>query len=88
MKKHGPVNVIFYYPKTKAGKEELARRVAEVHADAVIRRIKALNCPTSQKLELLDAVIATAKQRAAKKESSDQENAYSPKDTPDKELSF
>ena len=86
MKKHGPVNVIFYYPKTEAGKEELARRVAEVHADAVIRRIKELNCPTSQKLELLDAVIATAKERSAQKEASDQENPHLQKDVPDKEL--
>lgn len=83
MKKHGPVNVIFYYPKTEAGKEELARRVAEVHADAVIRRIKELNCPTSQKLDLLDAVIATAKERAAQKEEPRQKIQ---KDNPDKDL--
>lgn len=63
MKKHGPVDVIFSFPKTDAGREELARRVAEVHADAVVRRIKELSCPTAQKLELLDAVIAAAKQR-------------------------
>lgn len=80
MKRHGPVNVIFYYPKTEAGKQELAKRVADVHADAVIRRIKNLNCPTSQKLELLDAVIATAKQRAAEKESSGQGDSPHPKD--------
>ena len=65
MKTHGPVDVIFSYPKSDAEKEELARRVAEVHADAVIRRIKDLTCPTAQKLELLDAVIAAVKQRAA-----------------------
>lgn len=86
MKKHGPVNVIFYYPKTEAGKEELARRVAEVHADAVIRRIKVLNCPTSQKLELLDAVIATAKERSAQKEASGQEYTHFQKDNQDIEL--
>lgn len=83
MKKHGPVNVIFYYPKTEAGKEELALRVAEVHADAVIRRIKELNCPTSQKLDLLDAVIATAKERAAQKEEPRQKIQ---KNIPDKDL--
>lgn len=86
MRKHGPVNVIFYYPKTEAGKEELARRVAEVHADAVIRRIKELNCPTSQKLKLLEAVITTAKERAAKKDASVQENPHLQKDIPDKSL--
>jgi len=59
-----PVNLIVYYPKTKEGKEELARRVSDVHAVAVTQRIKALNCPTSQKLELLDAVIKTAKTKS------------------------
>ena len=46
MRKMVPVNVIVYYPKTEKGREDLARRVAEVHADAVIRRLKSLNCPT------------------------------------------
>ena len=59
-----PVNLIVYYPKTEAGKEELARRVSDVHAAAVTQRIKSLNCPTTQKLELLDAVIETVKARS------------------------
>lgn len=59
MRKMAPVNVIVYYPKTEEGREYLARRVAEVHANAVIRRLKSLNCPTRQKLELLDAVVNT-----------------------------
>lgn len=62
MRRYGPVNVIVYYPKTEENKLELAMRVAEIHADAVNARIKGLNCPTAQKLQLLDAVIATAKQ--------------------------
>lgn len=61
MRRHGPVNIIIYYPKTDAGRLELAKRVAEIHADTVNARIKALNCSTSQKLQLLDAVITTAK---------------------------
>ena len=85
MKKHGAVNVKFYFPKTQEGQEELARRVSEVHADAVIRRIKELNCPTSQKLELLDAVIATANKRAAQKEASDQQRSHFQKDNQEKE---
>ncbi len=43
---------------------ELAKRVSDVHVAAVIQRIKALNCPASQKLELLDAVIETVKERS------------------------
>lgn len=63
MRKMAPVNVIVYYPKTKEGREELSRRVALVHADAVNRRLKELNCPEKQKLELLDAVIDTVRRR-------------------------
>ena len=41
MKKHGPVEVVIYYPKTEAGKEELARRVADHQAirDAILAEI-------------------------------------------------
>lgn len=63
MKRHGPVNVVVYYPKTEESKLELATRVAEIHADAVNARIKGLNCPTAQKLQLLDTVITAAKQK-------------------------
>lgn len=68
MRRHGPVNVIMYFPKTENGKEELGRRVARVHADAVIARINGLTCPESQKQQLLDAVIQTARQQAAARE--------------------
>ena len=61
MRKMAPVNVIVYYPKTEEGQEELRRRVALVHADAVNRRLKELTCPERQKLELLDAVIDTVR---------------------------
>lgn len=56
-----PIHVIFHFPKTEAGARELALRAAELHADAVIRRIQDLNCSRRQKLELLDAVIETHK---------------------------
>lgn len=61
IRKMASIHVIVHYPKTEAGKEELARRVSDVHATAVNQRLKSLNCPTSQKLELLDAVIKTKK---------------------------
>lgn len=64
IRKSAPINLIVYYPKTEEGKEELARRVSDVHADSVIQRLKALKCPTKQKLELLDAVADTAKKRS------------------------
>lgn len=64
IRKMAPINLIVYYPKTEEGKEELARRVSDVHATTVNQRLKSLNCPTYQKLELLDAVIKTAKTRS------------------------
>ena len=59
-----PIHLIVHYPKTAEGQEELAKRISDVHAAAVTQRIKSLNCPTSQKLELLDAVIETIKERS------------------------
>ena len=64
MRRSAPIHVIVHKPTSLDGKIELARRVADVHAQSVHRRIKELNCPTSQKLELLDAVIATVKKRS------------------------
>lgn len=36
---------------------ELSKRVATVHAQVVMEKIKALNCPLEQKVALLDAII-------------------------------
>lgn len=62
-RKSAPINVIFHFPTTEEGKEELAKRVADVHAACVNQRLKELTCPNYQKLELLDAVILTVKER-------------------------
>ena len=68
IRKMAPINLIVYYPKTEEGKEDLARRVSDVHAAAVNQRLKSLNCPTIQKLELLEAVIETAKKNSREQE--------------------
>ena len=60
-RKGTPINVIVYYPKTEQGKRELAERVADIHADRVNQYIKKQNHPSDQKVELLGAVIASAK---------------------------
>ena len=62
--KHGADQPDRVLPKTEEGQLELAKRVSDVHAAAVTQRIKSLNCLTSQKLELLDAVIETVKERS------------------------
>lgn len=54
-----PVKVILYRPDHAEGWVELEKRVSDIHASAVTRQIKALNCPTSQKWKLLDTVIET-----------------------------
>ena len=59
--KSAPINMIVYYPKSEEGKKLLAQRMAQVHADSVIDRIKRLNCPSERKTELLNAVLSTAK---------------------------
>ena len=59
-----PIHVIVHYPKTEEGQLELAMRAAGVHADMVNSVLKKLECPASQKVQLLDAVIETAKKRA------------------------
>lgn len=47
------LNVVVHYP---ANTGELEKRVAQAHADAVIARIKRLNCSAQQKKELIDAI--------------------------------
>ena len=62
MRKKAPVKVLLYRPTSEEGKQQLSKSVAEMHSNAVNARIKELNCPTTQKLQLLDAIVATAKQ--------------------------
>ena len=59
-RKSAPIHVIVYYPKTIEGQLELAELVAGVHASLVNQQIKKLNCPSEQKVQLLDAVIKSA----------------------------
>ncbi len=59
-RKSAPINVIVHYPKTLEGQRELAERVAGVNASMVNQHIKKLNCPSDQKVQLLDAVIKSA----------------------------
>lgn len=50
-------------PETDAGREALETQLAQLYADAVIRKIRALPCPAAQKLALLDTVIRNAKKQ-------------------------
>ena len=59
-----PINLIVYSPETEEGQTELAKQIANLHAAAVTQHIKLLNCPTNQKLALLEAVLNTVKERS------------------------
>ena len=67
MKKAAPINIIVHYPTTEEGWRELRRRMAIVHADAVLNYVQNLNCPTWQKIKLIDAIIEDAKKEAKAK---------------------
>ncbi len=56
-RKSTPINTIVYYPKSIEGQRELAERVASAHASLVDQYLKKQNCPSFQKVQLLDAVI-------------------------------
>lgn len=64
MRRQQPVKIVLYYPKAADSRLELSKRVAAIHADAVLARLKTLHCPEAQKRALLDAIIATARMNA------------------------
>ena len=67
MKKAAPINIIVHYPTTEEGWRELRRRMAIVQADAVLNSVQKLNCPTWQKIKLIDAIIEDAKKEVKAK---------------------
>lgn len=46
-------NIVVHKP---ANTNELERRVAQAHADAIIAKVKKLNCSAEQKKGLIDAI--------------------------------
>ena len=68
MRRPGTVKVIVYFPKNEKEQRELAARAAQVHAQSVLRRIEELGCPATQKVQLIDAIIDSARKRNIEKE--------------------
>lgn len=56
---------VMHYPSTEQGKKELSQRVAQVHATAVIRHLVKHPCSTTQKKQVLKAVVAVHKKQKA-----------------------
>jgi hypothetical protein len=50
------LNVIVHLPKNPEGLLDLQKRVAAVHAEAVLKYITKLPCPKEQKLELVSSI--------------------------------
>lgn len=55
------MKVTVHYPTTDKGRQELAKRVATIHAETAIQYINKLSCSKEQKLALLDSIIAIKK---------------------------
>ena len=53
------LKIIVHYPKTREKQDLFDIRVAKFHSEYVAQYIEKLNCPTEQKLKLLDAVAQT-----------------------------
>lgn len=45
-----------HFPKNIEMQRELSKRVAVVHAQTVIEKIKSMSCPVEQKAKLIDTI--------------------------------
>ena len=61
------LKIIVHYPETLEKQAEFDARVAKFHAEYVVQYIEKLNCPTDQKLKLVDAVAKTILEGAEEK---------------------
>ncbi len=50
------MNIIVHFPSNKNDKDELEKRVAEVHSDSTVAYIKKQTWTIEQKLEMLKAL--------------------------------
>ena len=53
------LKIIVHYPETQEKQDLFDARVARFHAEYVAQYTEKLNCPTEQKMKLLDAVAQT-----------------------------
>ena len=61
------LKIIVHYPETPEKRDLFHARVAKFHAEYVAQYIEKLNCPTEQKLKLLDAVVQTVLEESEEK---------------------
>lgn len=56
MRTPAPFSLTLLYPESGEGRRALAKQVADIHADTVLRRIQALDWPPEQKIALLEGI--------------------------------
>lgn len=50
------LKVIMHYPRNEKARKELASKVAKVHSQIVVEKIKSLSCSVDQKMKLLNTI--------------------------------
>lgn len=58
------MKAIVHYPETKNGMDDLALKVATVHAEAITAGINKLSCSANEKRRLFDAIITVHQELA------------------------
>jgi len=53
-------HIVIHPPQTEDGNAELKRRLAQLHAESVLRYVNHLKCPVAQKRELVNLILAQA----------------------------
>ena len=56
------MKIIVHHPKSPENISILEKRVADIHAEAVLRYIDKLVCPKEQRINLLNALIEKGSQ--------------------------
>ena len=62
MRKVNLVSLTLRHPRTEEGKQELARRVAGIHAEYALYRLSTTKCPADLKTTIVDKVIRIIEQ--------------------------
>lgn len=52
------MNIIIHYPTSEAGQSELAKRVARIHAEAMLQRLEHLPYSKDEKAVLMEAILS------------------------------
>jgi len=63
------IELIVHYPATPEAEAELDRRAAKLHAQYVAQYVDQLQCPTGQKLKLIDAVANSILERSRQQDA-------------------